>query len=423
MGVDLATLADRPVVRDLVALGQALLDAGDRTAWLAVLRSPACGSAAGRPAAPVRSGRARCRWWNCWSNPRSLPDLSADAQARLQRVGPVAPRGMARARQCGHRRPYRRLLAPAGRCCRVPRLRPSWPPRGSTCWHCAACRNAKGSCGRRAWPNSPRRLLDRGEHAGREPGRSTDHPSRQGAGMGRGVRAGPGPAGPATTRRRCCARWNCRRPDGTAICCWPCAAWAGRTPPIRWPGTSASCRQSACRMSAVACCTWRRRAPRLRLYLSGYAHPAQGRSAAAARRLAAAALLWPAVAGHFTPGRRPWHVRNRPQHRSHCPCCGAGCRPTFELPPAAPPPPGRVAGPRAGRTGCSWTWNSAGSGPLARAAGTVLHAELERLAMLGESGHCGSAGRVRTSAPRVCGSRALRPAQAADTARAKSCSA
>ncbi len=43
LGVDLAMLADRSVVRDLVALGQALLDAGDRTAWLAVLRAPYCG--------------------------------------------------------------------------------------------------------------------------------------------------------------------------------------------------------------------------------------------------------------------------------------------------------------------------------------------------------------------------------------------
>jgi ATP-dependent helicase/nuclease subunit A len=44
-GVDLATLADRTVVRDLVALGQALCDGGNRAAWLAVLRAPHCGLA------------------------------------------------------------------------------------------------------------------------------------------------------------------------------------------------------------------------------------------------------------------------------------------------------------------------------------------------------------------------------------------
>ena len=43
LGVDLAPLAERQVVRDLIATGQALLDAADRAAWLALLHSPACG--------------------------------------------------------------------------------------------------------------------------------------------------------------------------------------------------------------------------------------------------------------------------------------------------------------------------------------------------------------------------------------------
>jgi ATP-dependent exoDNAse (exonuclease V) beta subunit len=43
LGVDLAPLAERQVVRELIALGQALLHAGDRTAWLAVLHAPMCG--------------------------------------------------------------------------------------------------------------------------------------------------------------------------------------------------------------------------------------------------------------------------------------------------------------------------------------------------------------------------------------------
>lgn len=46
-GVDLVPLAESPVVLDLMALTRALHDPADRIAWLALLRSPACGLALG----------------------------------------------------------------------------------------------------------------------------------------------------------------------------------------------------------------------------------------------------------------------------------------------------------------------------------------------------------------------------------------
>ncbi len=84
-GVELESLLDRPAIRDLVALAKALLHAGDRTAWLAVLRAPwcgltladllaLCGDDADAPVPLLWTDAGRCR------------RLSADGAARLARA-------------------------------------------------------------------------------------------------------------------------------------------------------------------------------------------------------------------------------------------------------------------------------------------------------------------------------------------------
>lgn len=96
-GVELESLTDRAAIRDLVALAKAMLHAGDRTAWLAVLRAPWCGltladllALAGLDAtAPVPSLAA---------DPAALARLSADGAGRLRRAwhalgGAIAGRG------------------------------------------------------------------------------------------------------------------------------------------------------------------------------------------------------------------------------------------------------------------------------------------------------------------------------------------
>ena len=81
-GVELESLTDRPAIRDLVALAKAMLHAGDRTAWLAVLRAPWCGLsladlhalASPDPVAPLRA---------LMTDAATLRRLTPDGRARL----------------------------------------------------------------------------------------------------------------------------------------------------------------------------------------------------------------------------------------------------------------------------------------------------------------------------------------------------
>jgi ATP-dependent exoDNAse (exonuclease V) beta subunit len=100
--VELEPLIAQPVVRDLLALTRALLHLGDRTAWLAVLRSPFCGLTLADLEALTR-GTEFETCWELLHDPARLEALSADGQARVRAaLGPLDA-----ARSLGGRLPAR----------------------------------------------------------------------------------------------------------------------------------------------------------------------------------------------------------------------------------------------------------------------------------------------------------------------------
>ena len=86
-GVDLESLGERAAVRDILALARALLHAGDRTAWLAVLRAPWCGLTLSDLHA-LASVDVRAPVMSLLENPGCLRQLTTDGQQRVGRVLP-----------------------------------------------------------------------------------------------------------------------------------------------------------------------------------------------------------------------------------------------------------------------------------------------------------------------------------------------
>jgi ATP-dependent exoDNAse (exonuclease V) beta subunit len=88
IGVDLVPLHDLSIVRDLVALLQALHHLGDRTAWLAVMRAPWCGLSL--ETLTELSQRADKQLpWEALSDPARLKHIPGGEVARLTRVREV----------------------------------------------------------------------------------------------------------------------------------------------------------------------------------------------------------------------------------------------------------------------------------------------------------------------------------------------
>ncbi len=88
--VDIDSLAQRPIISDLLALTKALLNPADDIAWLALLRSPVCGltlhdlhSLMTLPGAP---GMAAGTIWDRINDTLRCEQLCADGQRRLARI-------------------------------------------------------------------------------------------------------------------------------------------------------------------------------------------------------------------------------------------------------------------------------------------------------------------------------------------------
>jgi ATP-dependent exoDNAse (exonuclease V) beta subunit len=84
-GVDLVSLAELAVTRDLAALTRALDHFGDRTAWLAVLRAPWCGLTL-RELTALVGDTALATIWECIEDEARVARLPEDARARLERT-------------------------------------------------------------------------------------------------------------------------------------------------------------------------------------------------------------------------------------------------------------------------------------------------------------------------------------------------
>jgi ATP-dependent helicase/nuclease subunit A len=87
-GVDLVSLAELPVTRDLAALTRALDHLADRIAWLAVLRAPWCGLTLHDLTALVADA-PRATVWECLSEGERVSRLTPDARIRLLRTREV----------------------------------------------------------------------------------------------------------------------------------------------------------------------------------------------------------------------------------------------------------------------------------------------------------------------------------------------
>jgi len=91
--VEIDSLADQPVIRDLTSLTRALLHSGDRTAWLSVLRAPCCGLTL-EDLHTLVGAEPHAAVWDLIQDDSKGVLLGADARGRLTRVRAVLEAAM-----------------------------------------------------------------------------------------------------------------------------------------------------------------------------------------------------------------------------------------------------------------------------------------------------------------------------------------
>ena len=103
--VEIDALGERPVVQDLMALTQALLNTGNRLAWLSILRAPWCGLTLADLEA-LAGDETPGAVWDLLRDPERQGRLSPDGRARIGRMIPVLEDAFARR----GRLPLRRMV-------------------------------------------------------------------------------------------------------------------------------------------------------------------------------------------------------------------------------------------------------------------------------------------------------------------------
>jgi ATP-dependent exoDNAse (exonuclease V) beta subunit len=410
LGVDLAMLADRSVVRDLVALGQALLDAGDRSAWLAVLRAPCCGLLLA-DLKQLCDSAGRQPLVEIITDAQAVARLSADGRLRLARVGPQ----LLRAWQARGSRD----LASA--------IEALWYDLGGH----AACQDAAEVSAARQYLLALRRLRDQegsvdGARLQQLAGQLRDRSETTGdnpvevltihhaKGLEWDVVFVPGLGAKARADTPPLLRWlqlpAASGEDDLLLAVHSIGEPRSSNPLARYIAGLQAERQQNERVRLLYVAVTR---ARQRLYLSGHAPWRDSEAAPVPHKGSLLHLLWPAVRDSFsgqvagpTKDDSAGSGQSLESIWLRLPADFTGVA-TAPLPVVSSLARGAADAP----TEPEFSW----VGPLARAAGTVMHAEFERLATMGPGAMQDPASRLETCAARLR-EQGIAPDQARQTA-------